>query len=174
MDNKLLRDFGDVRLALDLIDLGARIQVLESETDLSRGRLIGLYKEVHGKSPAKGLLPFSTDWFMTWLPNIHSSLFYAIYLRLSAQSPEMDKIERMTKAFRLYRDQVTQDGEETVLDITRAWTMLRFFDNNMLETIECMQCTGHFISHAHTPKDNYLCGICAPPSRAGKTKKAAG
>ena len=32
-----------------------------------------LYKEVAGKSPSKGQLPFSTDWFMTWQPNIHSA-----------------------------------------------------------------------------------------------------
>jgi hypothetical protein len=24
------------------------------------------------------MLPFSTDWFMTWQPNFHSSLFYNI------------------------------------------------------------------------------------------------
>ena len=58
--------------AVTLINLGARLQVLESETDLSYERLLRLYKEVAGKSPSKGQLPFSTDWFMTWQPNIHA------------------------------------------------------------------------------------------------------
>lgn len=44
---------------------GARLQMLESETQLSRGRLIKLYKELRGSPPPKGMLPFSTDWFMT-------------------------------------------------------------------------------------------------------------
>jgi hypothetical protein len=26
--------------------------------------------------------------------------------------------------------------------------------------------------HAHTPCKDYVCGICRPPSRAGKTSKA--
>ena len=50
---------------MELISLGARLQMLESETQLSRGRLIKLYKELRGSPPPKGMLPFSTDWFMT-------------------------------------------------------------------------------------------------------------
>lgn len=53
---------------IELITLGARLQMLESETQLSRGRLIKLYKELRGSPPPKGMLPFSTDWFMTWEP----------------------------------------------------------------------------------------------------------
>src|SRR3569833_3379629 len=70
----LLTELRDTQLAIELIELGARPQVLESETTLSRERLLKLYKEVKGVSPPKGMLPFSTDWFLTWLPNVHSSL----------------------------------------------------------------------------------------------------
>jgi len=56
----------EITLAIELIELGARLQLLEAETSLSRDRLIKLYKELKGVSPPKGMLPFSTDWFMTW------------------------------------------------------------------------------------------------------------
>ena len=39
-----------ITLATDLINLGARLQVLEAETTLSRERLIKLYKELKGVS----------------------------------------------------------------------------------------------------------------------------
>ena len=68
--------------AVQLIKLGARMAVLESETDLSYERLLRLYKEIHKKSPPKGMLPFSTDWFVTWQPNIHSSIFINVYQHL--------------------------------------------------------------------------------------------
>jgi len=64
-----------IQLAMEMIRLGARLQLLESQTTLSRERLIKLYKEMKGCSPPKGMLPFSTDWFLTWQPNIHSSIF---------------------------------------------------------------------------------------------------
>jgi flagellar transcriptional activator FlhC len=30
-----------------------------------------------------------------------------------------------------------------------------------------------FVAHAHEPSHSMVCGICQPPSRAGKTKAAA-
>ena len=75
----ILTEARQIDTAVELIRLGARLQVLESETDLSYERLLRLYKEVAGKSPSKGQLPFSTDWFMTWQPNIHASLFLNIH-----------------------------------------------------------------------------------------------
>ena len=65
----ILNESRDIERAVALIQLGARLQVLEYETSLSYERLLRLYKEVAGKSPSKGQLPFSTDWFLTWQPS---------------------------------------------------------------------------------------------------------
>ena len=88
----LLSEAKQIETAVTLINLGARLQVLESETDLSYERLLRLYKEVAGKSPSKGQLPFSTDWFMTWQPNVHSSLFMNIYHFLD-KTTELEEID---------------------------------------------------------------------------------
>src|ERR1700692_1631821 len=87
----------EITLAIELIELGARLQLLEAETSLSRDRLIKLYKELTGVSPPKGMLPFSTDWFTTWLPNIHSSLFYNTY-RFMRQHGGCDSITAVVKS----------------------------------------------------------------------------
>lgn len=169
-DKSLLSEMLQVQLAIDLIELGARLQVLEIETDLSRARLIRLYKEVRGVSPPKGMLPFSTDWFVTWLPNIHSSLFYNIYHNLIAYHG-CERMEAFVKAYRLYLEQVGVSEDELVLGLTRAWTLVRFFESEMLELVSCTCCGGRFVAHAHAPQKGYVCGICQPPSRAGKTRK---
>ncbi|WP_250459755.1 flagellar transcriptional regulator FlhC [Microbulbifer litoralis] len=166
----LVGEMQQVQLAIELIELNARLQVLESETDLSRGRLIRLYKEVRGMSPPKGMLPFSTDWFITWMPNIHSSLFYGIYRRMTEEQG-CERMEGFVKAYRLYLEQVDLDGGEPVLGLTRAWTLVRFFESGMFELSVCNSCRGHFVNHAHTPSQDFVCGICQPPSRAGKTRK---
>jgi flagellar transcriptional activator FlhC len=59
-----------------------------------------------------------------------------------------------------------------VLGLTRAWTLVRFFESRMFEMSECTRCSGHFVMHAHTPNKDYVCGICQPPSRAGKTAQS--
>ncbi len=173
MKNKsVVNEAREIQLAVELINLGARLQVLQEETHLSRERLLKLYKEVKGESPSKGMLPYSTDWFMSWLPNIHSSLFMDIYHYLTKNS-KVSGVEAMIKSYRLYLEQIQVSQGEPELSITRAWFLIRFFEAKMLESTVCTECGGHFVTHTDELTKNYTCGICRPPSRAGKTKKAA-
>lgn len=162
----------EIQLAIELVKLGARLQLLESETSLSRERLLKLYKELKGVSPPKGMLPFSTDWFITWQPNIHSSLFISIHKYL-VEHAHVSGIEAIMKAYKLYLEQVEPArGEEPVLSLTRAWTLVRFFESKMLKTTSCGECGGQFVVHRLDLHNHYTCGLCHMPSRAGKTKRA--
>jgi flagellar transcriptional activator FlhC len=109
---------------------------------------------------------------MSWLPNIHSSLFMDIYQYL-AKNTSVTGVEALIKSYRLYLEQIEISQGEPELSITRAWFLIRFFDANMLELTTCTECGGHFVSHTDELTKDYVCGICRPPSRAGKTKKAA-
>jgi flagellar transcriptional activator FlhC len=161
----------EIQLAIELIKLGARLQLLESEISLSRERLLTLYKELRGVSPPKGMLPFSTDWFLTWQPNIHSSLFINIHKYL-VDHAGVTGIEAVMKAYKLYLEQVPcNPGEEPVLSLTRAWTLVRFFSSKMLTIACCEKCAGNFVVDTFDLHKGYVCGLCHMPSRAGKTKK---
>jgi flagellar transcriptional activator FlhC len=162
----------EIQLAIELINLGARLQLLESEVSLSRERLLKLYKELKGVSPPKGMLPFSTDWFLTWQPNIHSSLFVNIHTFLVTHAGATG-IQAVMKAYQLYLEQMPPaPGEEPVLSLTRAWTLVRFFNSEMLKLEPCSKCQGKFVVDAMDLNGGYVCGLCHMPSRAGKTKKA--
>lgn len=165
----VLGEVREVQLAIQLIHLGARLQFLESEVGLSRERLIRLYKEIKGVSPPKGLLPFSTDWYMTWLANIHSSMFYNMYQFMKTHSDE-EKVWVLIKSYKLYLQQIKAQESEPILDFTRAYTMVRFFDSDMLQLSTCCRCAGQFVAHAHDHKSGYVCVLCRPPSRAGKAR----
>ena len=169
----ILTEAKQIERAVTLINLGARLQVLESETDLSYERLLRLYKEVQGESPARGMLPFSTDWFMTWQPNIHASLFLNIHEYLN-KSSELDEIDAVIKAYQLYQEQTTAQGLEALLSVTRAWRLVKFVDNGMLTLTECSKCKGKFVTHPHEISKHYICGLCNPPARAGKGRAAGG
>ncbi len=167
----IVQEAKDIQLAMELITLGARLQMLESETQLSRGRLIKLYKELRGSPPPKGMLPFSTDWFMTWEQNIHSSMFYNIFQVLQ-QNGQCTGVEAVIRSYRLYLEQCPhQDGELPILALTRAWTLVRFVESGMLQLTPCSHCHGHFITYAHQPAFSFVCSLCQPPSRAVKRRK---
>ena len=172
MKNKsILTEARQIERAVTLIKLGARLQVLESETNLSYERLLRLYKEVAGKSPSKGQLPFSTDWFLTWQPNIHSSLFANIHEYLS-KAAALDDIDVVIKAYKLYTEQMVACGIEPLLSFTRAWRLVKFMDNNMLGMTKCSKCGGHFVTEPYEIARNFTCGLCVPPARAGKGSAA--
>jgi len=48
----------EILLATDMIELGARLQVLQAETSLSYDRLARLYREVRGCSPPRACCHF--------------------------------------------------------------------------------------------------------------------
>ena len=171
-NKSVVTDADEVQLAAELARAGARLQVLETETNLSRERLLRLYKEVRGVSPPKGMLPFSTDWFMSWMPNIHASIFINIHRDLVANTQSRG-IKAVLSAYRLYVEHVNTHELEQALSFTRAWSLVRFFDAKLLDVAPCKCCGGKYVVHAMDLNKNYECGLCNVPSRAGKTRKRA-
>lgn len=173
MKNKsIIEEAEDIQRAAEMVRLGARMQMLEAETKLSRERLLKIYKEVRGMSPPKGMLPFSTDWFMTWQPNVHASLFMAFF-SFFEQKTGLKGLDAILKSYHLYLDHIETEGVEPILSLTRAWTLVRFFDADLLQLTSCTTCGGRYVAHAHDPVRGFVCGLCNMPSRAGKTKRAA-
>lgn len=89
----ILQKLEDTQLAIELISLGARMQLQENSVRLSWGKMTRLYRELRGSSPPKGMLPFSADWFMNWEHNVHSSLFCNIFDSIKKQSPGESSIK---------------------------------------------------------------------------------
>jgi flagellar transcriptional activator FlhC len=131
--------------------------------------LLRLYKEVQGKSPPKGMLPFSTDWFLTWQPSIHASLFLGGYHHLS-QRCHQPAIEALLGAYRLYLQEIQVLELECKLSFTRAWILVRYLTSRMLTTTACTQCGCPFVTDPADLNQDFVCGLCHVPSRAGKTR----
>jgi flagellar transcriptional activator FlhC len=80
-------------------------------------------------------------------------------------------VDAVIKAYRLYLEQCPAQESGPLLALTRAWTLVRFVESNMLELNCCNSCGGNFITHAHQPAGSFACSLCQPPSRAVKRRK---
>lgn len=169
-EKSLLSEAKQIQLATELVKLGARLQVLEANTKLSRERLVRLYKEIKGVSPPKGMLPYSEDWFTSWQPNVHSSLFINIYNYI-VKYAHVQGIDAIVKSYKLYLEHIGINHLPRVLSLTRAWTLVRFIESKVLCVTPCIKCNGNFIVHSLEIHAHHVCGLCHVPSRAGKTKK---
>ena len=76
----------------------------------------------------------------------------------------------LTKAYRLYSEQVQAAEIDALLSFTRAWRLVKFVDANMLNMTQCSQCTGKFVTELYENPRQYVCVLCNPPARAGKCK----
>ena len=169
-EKSLLSEARQIQLATELVKLGARLQILEVNTKLSRERLVRLYKEIKGVSPPKGMLPYSEDWFTSWQPNVHSSLFINIY-NYMVKYAHVQGIDAIIRSYKLYLEHIEINQLPRVLSLTRAWTLVRFLESKVLCVTPCVECNGNFIVHSLEVHSHHVCGLCHVPSRAGKTKK---
>ena len=120
-------------------------------------------------------MPFSTDSFITWQPNIHSSLFINIHHFL-VEHAGATGIEAVMKAYKLYLEQMPPEaGEEPLLSLTRAWTLVRFFSSKMLAMATCGKCGGKFVVNCLDLNADYAaaCATClrAPARPARRATK---
>jgi flagellar transcriptional activator FlhC len=158
-----------LQLAKSMVGMGARIQVLQAETELSRSKLLKLYKDVTGESPPNGMLPSSEKWFLSWMQNVDSSLFLSYYTAMRNRGIEHSNA--LVKAYRFYQTQVDAERREGVLTFSRAWTLIRFMDAKILDTAPCQECSTMFIVHKYGENSDYHCPICRPHSKALPAKK---
>ncbi|WP_081053896.1 FlhC family transcriptional regulator [Burkholderia territorii] len=160
----------DAKLVMDaivLIRLGARLPMLQTEIALTHNRLARLYREVTGNFATKGMLPFSTDWYMTWMANLHSSLFFGIY-RFLLKEAGCRRLDALVKAYREYTTCCEMIRSGPVLSVTRAWMLVRFVDGGVLDTVRCVECGARFIAYCHGVRHRPRCIGCHLPARAGK------
>lgn len=173
VQKSVAREADEILLASKMIKLGARLQVLQAETSLSYDRLARLYREIRRSSPPKGMLPYSADWYITWLPNIHATIFYSYFAFIDQHTPSKGT-QALVDAYSLYIEYANvgkpvAKKSEPVLSFTRAWLLLRFIDSNILQLAQCSNCKGKFISHSYELNSDFVCSICKPPPRAGRS-----
>src|SRR5690606_1614326 len=112
---------------IQMIRHKARLQVLCAETSLSVDRLSRLYRDIHGVSPPKGMLPYAPSWFVPWEPNLHSSLIMAIYQRIEAQDPQALPIQTLLRTYEMYGQlEEVCARDAPIVSFTRAWMLLRY------------------------------------------------
>ena len=104
------------------------------------------------------------------------------YYKFFEAKTNLSVVELLIKSYEMYLEEVSRhrnhDKENPVLSITRAWIMLRMIKANhpLIVLTTCKICGGGFISRSEEKRnfyENYVCGFCNKPIRAGKTEKHA-
>jgi flagellar transcriptional activator FlhC len=75
------------------------------------------------------------------------------------------KFEALLDSYQIYLDLCQLEPvSEVLLTLPRAWTIIRFVENEVLELSVCKSCHGKFIAYPY--QKNIICSFCNTPSRA--------
>lgn len=153
-----------MRLAIELAKVGARPQLIMAETGYSKDRARKIYFDATGRRPATGQAPYSPDEFVKlWRINIDASLFINIHFSITSTSTsQLKDIDALIKSYKLYLEHVHLRGTRAELSFTRAWTLLRILDADMLCVTQCGKCSGKFVTFPSVIIDRFLCVFCRP------------
>ena len=116
----ILTEARQIERAVTLIKLGARLQVVSRRPISNTSDCCACTAEVAGKSPSKGQLPFSTDWFMTAAQHPSRVAVPGTPTNTRNKVAELGEIDTVIKTYQLYLEQTQAQNLEPLLSITRA------------------------------------------------------
>lgn len=140
----------DLSAAAELVKIceGARTGVLKQLTCLSVPVLKRLIRDITGKSPHSGQLPYTTNWYEERRERlVHSSLF----LRIFRQSihPEKPRSTIFLGSYAIYMnivDLMPTPWQSHKLDVNRAFLASQLFASGDFVWRKCEQCHTKYIS----------------------------
>jgi flagellar transcriptional activator FlhC len=162
--NKSSSEERELVRAATWVQLGATLQMLESETKLPRERLLRLYQAICRKPPPAGVSPIPADWFMQWQPNTHAAVFLNVYEYL-ATAGDLDEQDALVLSYQLYREQLKVLDLPEVLSLAHVWRLVKYVDAGQLMLKPCHRCEASFVVHTLDLHELFVCDPCQAPAQ---------
>ena len=145
-------------LAKGIIEKGGRPSIVRAVCGISKTSALQLHKEIHGKGPNAGLLPYDCDWIAKSPLNcLHASIYFNIYQKLTS-SCNANKGEIYLMSYTLY-EQIVGDTQK-LLNINRAWHIGQQLGLANFCGATCKRCKATYVSIKEFPAPFDLCPLC--------------
>lgn len=154
--------------AMDLAQFGARAIIITELTGLNLTTSKRIYREVNGKPPPPGQLPFTDSWYIRFQRRmLHALLVWQYYKRFLGENQGASKLWLST--YRSYFAHVT----EPLVDINRAYFIPRLLHAGIWVEQACPLCAGGYPSPydpvgSLCPACRFVCRPTTDPSRKSR------
>ena len=138
-----------------LLEAGARPVVAAHISGCKVRDAILLYHDRFGRAPPRGMLPCSSEYFLS--PQVRhaaATLFAVLHAQSSLLSPSERRGSVMLAAWRVFQ---IRRGDE-LLDFNRVWMLTRFVASGELVIRKCDTCEAPFLARRY---DLLLASGCA-------------
>lgn len=150
-----------VKLATGIIEKGGRPTIVQCVCRLPKNFTLQLYREIHGKGPSSGLLPYDPDWVMKSPENcLHASVYRNAYETLARANTGAWRGEIFLEAYKCYEETFVFRRQPALLNINRAWCIERQISVEQVGRITCDRCHYTYATLAEYPEGYKSCPIC--------------
>lgn len=162
-----------VELTQWLTRFGARTQVIVALTGLNEKKVRPIIKSIIGDSLVRGPCQFPTAQFFAGAlkkrnpaANLHSTIFLSLYVKLrdACFSEAMHEGYLLASAFEGYSEMLEANPDlnkgEAVLDVNRAYALVRCFEGKELALVGCDCCESKYLSLEWVEPEAVNCPIC--------------
>lgn len=158
--------------AVLMIGHGARTPVVMAACGYSKKAALTLYREVQADRPAGGQMPNDQEWVHASSTNcMHASLFYSIHYHIARTfADERCVADIFVTAYAIYTETAAANKRPNlverkratlvVLDINRAWAILRHVESGVLALNRCKKCAARYLAIRGYPDALLMCPIC--------------
>ena len=151
----MLEIYHQYSLAIELLNRRARVSIIHRETGIPKELLRKTYNELHGCSPSRGAVKYSTQGLTRNNKNyLEVTLFAVCFAKVDSISQE-SCIKKIIQAFDIYK-QIIPTGQ---LSFSAAWVIAKDIALRAIELRPCNHCGAPVLLNA---RENGIdrCGVC--------------
>ena len=154
----MLRKYQQQTLAIELLKRHAKVKIVHQATDMPIRLLRQIYRQLHGRSPSRGSIKFSTRGLTGSRRKYKDVTLFAVCYQAAANKPADNEIHTLITAFDAYKYSYPIGN----LDFSAAWVISQDLITKKIELTNCPNCKVLNLLNARENSSEDCC-VCKTP-----------
>ncbi|MFM8341995.1 MAG: FlhC family transcriptional regulator [Methylomonas sp.] len=151
----MLKKYQQQTLAIELLKRHAKIKIVHHVTGIPIKSLRSTYRQLHGRSPSRGSIKFSTCGLTRSKRKYKDVTLFAVCYRAASSKPANTPIQTLITAFDAYKHSYPLGN----LDFSAAWVISHDINDKKVQISTCPYCRAWVLLNA---REDYQerCVVC--------------
>ncbi|MGY6275330.1 FlhC family transcriptional regulator [Methylomonas sp. MgM2] len=154
----MLRKYQQQTLAIELLKRHAKVKIVHQATGMPIRLLRQIYRQIHGHSPSRGSIKFSTRGLTGSRRKYKDVTLFAVCFQAARNEPADNEIHTLITAFDAYKHSYPMGN----LDFSAAWVISQDIKDKKVQLSTCPNCRAWVLLNAREDLAE-RCSVCNNP-----------
>lgn len=152
----MLKKYQQQTLAIELLIRHAKVKIVHQATGLPIKLLRQTYRQLHGRSPSRGSIKFSTRGLTRSRQNYMDATLFAVCFQTAIAKSTDETIKILIIAFDAYKKSYPLGR----INFSDAWVIARDIIDNKIALTHCPRCRSWVLLNSREDSSMEYCSIC--------------